>query len=392
MSDWFAIEEKLNKKRRFVWIWWAALPLLIVASLTIYSLLIKKELTTFNKTITVQKEKTPPDLIVKKEITIDKIISQPSNSSNYNMGKRVAPISETIIFNTNNNSKIEPIETNNITTYLPESIYLTSKTLGNLWKISLPIVEKIIESKLPKPNTKKPKLFSYEFGINLSPAMGIDAIKQNKSNWINHNYFSSIANSSSLGSGFNNGVHAQINIRKNWFIRQGIYSTTYSVYNNFDYTITEFTNTLVGKGITGYGPLNPSDYIHIQQSGKASIKYISLPLLVGNRTYINKNWGIESKIGVNVSRLWNAKGQIVNPTYLNLEDINSNNSIKKWNTGLSISSGVFIKTNNNLIFTVEPNFSTLLSSARSKDYPVKTRYYNYGINVNLNYILGGNKK
>ena len=392
MSDWFAIEEKLNKKRRFVWIWWAALPLLIVASLTIYSLLIKKDLTTFNKTITVQKEKTPPDLIVKKEITIDKIISQPSNSSNYNMGKRVAPISETIIFNTNNNSKIGPIETNNIRTYLPESIYLTSKTLGNLWKISLPIVEIIIESKLPKPNTKKPKLFSYEFGINLSPAMGIDAIKQNKSNWINHNYFSSIANSSSLGSGFNNGVHAQINIRKNWFIRQGIYSTTYSVYNNFDYTITEFTNTLVGKGITGYGPLNPSDYIHIQQSGKASIKYISLPLLVGNRTYINKNWGIESKIGVNVSRLWNAKGQIVNPTYLNLEDINSNNSIKKWNTGLSISSGVFIKTNNNLIFTVEPNFSTLLSSARSKDYPVKTRYYNYGINVNLNYILGGNKK
>ena len=392
MSDWFAIEEKLNKKRRFVWIWWAALPLLIVASLTIYSLLIKKDLTTFNKTITVQKEKTPPDLIVKKEITIDKIISQPSNNSNYNMGKRVAPISETIIFNTNNNSKIGPIETNNITTYLPESIYLTSKTLGNLWKISLPIVEKNIESKLPKPNTKKPRLISYEFGINLSPAMGIDAIKQNKSNWINHNYFSSIANSSSLGSGFNNGVHAQINIRKNWFIRQGIYSTTYSVYNNFDYTITEFTNTLVGKGITGYGPLNPSDYIHIQQSGKASIKYISLPLLVGNRTYINKNWGIESKIGVNVSRLWNAKGQIVNPTYLNLEDINSNNSIKKWNTGLSISSGVFIKTNNNLIFTVEPNFSTLLSSARSKDYPVKTRHYNYGINVNLNYILGGNKK
>lgn len=392
MSDWFAIEEKLNKKRRFVWSWWAALPLLIIASLTFYSLLIKKDLTTFNKTITVQKEKTPPDLIVKKEITIDKIISQPSNSSNYNMGKRVAPISETIIFNTNNNSKIGPIETNNIRTYLPESIYLTSKTLGNLWKISLPIVEIIIESKLPKPNTKKPKLFSYEFGINLSPAMGIDAIKQNKSNWINHNYFSSIANSSSLGSGFNNGVHAQINIRKNWFIRQGIYSTTYSVYNNFDYTITEFTNTLVGKGITGYGPLNPSDYIHIQQSGKASIKYISLPLLVGNRTYINKNWGIESKIGVNVSRLWNAKGQIVNPTYLNLEDINSNNSIKKWNTGLSISSGVFIKTNNNLIFTVEPNFSTLLSSARSKDYPVKTRYYNYGINVNLNYILGGNKK
>ena len=114
--------------------------------------------------------------------------------------------------------------------------------------------------------------------------------------------------------------------------------------------------------------------------------------MVGNRAYINKRNGIESKVGINVSKLWSAQGQVVNPTFLNLEEINSNNSIKNWNTGLSISTGWFYKPNNNLIFTVEPNFSMLLSSAKVKDYPVKTSYYNYGINLNLNYVIGGNNK
>ncbi len=393
MSDWFAIEEKLNNKKRFAWIWWAALPLLLVAGLSIYSLLIKKDSNTFTKKITVQKEKTTYDLIVKKDATNDKIVSQSFNSTNNIKTKTVTSFAKNNIYKLNKDSKIEITEANTAITNNPfESIYLISKSLGNIWKLSLPIVEKIKELELPKPNNKKPSRFSYEFGINVSPAMGIDAIKQNKNNWINHNYFSSIANSASFGSGFNNGVHGQVNIGKHWYIRQGIYSTTYSVNNDFNYTITDFPNVIVGRGITGYNPLNPSDYLHIQKISKASIKYISIPLLAGNRTYINKKWGIESKVGVNVSKLWCASGQTVNPTYLNLEDINSNNSIKKWNSSLSISTGVFIKTNNNLIFTVEPNFSTLLSSARVKDYPVKTRYYNYGLNVNLNYSIGGSKK
>ena len=46
---------------------------------------------------------------------------------------------------------------------------------------------------------------------------------------------------------------------------------------------------------------------------------------------------------------------------------------------------------NNLIFTVEPNFSTLIGSAQRKDYAVKTRKYNYGINLNVNYVLKGGK-
>ena len=36
MSDWFAIEEKLDKKRRFAWIGWAAVPLIIIVALSFY--------------------------------------------------------------------------------------------------------------------------------------------------------------------------------------------------------------------------------------------------------------------------------------------------------------------------------------------------------------------
>ena len=109
--------------------------------------------------------------------------------------------------------------------------------------------------------------------------------------------------------------------------------------------------------------------------------------MVGNRTYFTKNMGLETKAGITLSRLVGSTGKTINPTYLTLETIDSNNTIKKWNSGLTISTGLFYKTNNNLIFTLEPYFSTLLSSANTKDYPVKSRYYNYGINVNINYIL-----
>jgi hypothetical protein len=54
---------------------------------------------------------------------------------------------------------------------------------------------------------------------------------------------------------------------------------------------------------------------------------------------------------------------------------------------MSISTGLFYKTNKNLIFTFEPNFATMLVSANPKNNPVKTRYYNYGINLNVNYIF-----
>lgn len=390
MSDWFAIEEKLDKKRRFVWIWWAAIPLIIISGLSFY-------LTTFNKTNKLAATKP-----VKEVVSLEKPRAKSPDFADLS-DNNTEEVSPEIKTNKSSNSYKKNFVKNNVALVEEkqpednasknsfEQIIISSKSISMLWNYSILAIEKIKDIEVSKPSHKKTNLFSFEFGINVSPAMGLEAIKENKSNFINRSYFSSIAGSSSSGNGFNNGIHAQVNIGKNWYVRQGIYSTNYTVAHNYDYTITEGALATKNVGIT-YFPLNPSNYKHIKHEGKASIKYLSLPLMVGNRAYINKRSGIESKVGFNVSKLWSTQGQVVNPTFLNLEEINSNNSIKNWNTGLSISTGWFYKPNNNLIFTVEPNFSMLLSSAKVKDYPVKTSYYNYGINLNLNYVIGGNNK
>jgi hypothetical protein len=35
MSDWDIIADRLEKKRRFAWIWWAAIPLILISGLSI---------------------------------------------------------------------------------------------------------------------------------------------------------------------------------------------------------------------------------------------------------------------------------------------------------------------------------------------------------------------
>ncbi len=382
MTDWFAIEEKLDRKRRYIWMWWAALPLLIVSGLSLYSLLN----TSNNKDLT--QKSAPAKSIIKTENPADPEANtskhqQPIGKRNTSKYTYLAGKEYTISAKTEENS----------TSQLAfDNILLQSKQILYFWENPTPIVERIEGViPIPKKHSKKSKL-SFELGLNFAPSLGLDAISNNKSAFLNRSYLQNIAKSSSLGSGFNNGIHAQLNIGKKWFIRSGIYSSTYSVYHNYDFIITEAPNVTIGQGITYYIPLNPVDYRHIKQNGGTSLTYISIPLSIGNRIGFTKHWGLESKIGLSLSNLQKSGGQIINPTYLNLEDINSNNSIKKWNKGLAISSGVYYKTNNNLIFTVEPNYSTQLGSAQVKDYPVKTRFYNYGVNININYILGGKQK
>ena len=398
MSDWSAIEKKLDNKRRIAWIWWAALPLLIVAGLGLYSILkspstenLTRSHTTKNKTQNSERGIEKDKIIDNSNPIIDNSNSGPETETGNNKKTNT---------NTNPNSitpdnapvvNADDITTPVIETEIPinnfEPVNLESKHVKDLYTfILLPQPQMASDLMLKKPEVKKPSKISFELGVNLSPAAGLDAIKKNssKSNFIHKDYFSSIAGKSSSANGFNTGIHAQMNLGKHWYIRQGIYSSSYSVYHDYNHTIYSFPYVDETRGIFNYGPMFPET---VKYSGKSTIKYISLPLMVGNRTYFTKNIGLETKAAITLSRLTSSTGKTINPTYLTLETIDSNNTIKKWNSGLTISTGLFYKTNNNLIFTVEPYFSTLLGSANTKDYPVKSRYYNYGININVNYIL-----
>jgi hypothetical protein len=398
MSDWLLIEEKLNKKSRPIWIWWAAIPLLIIAGWSFYLLNIEKSENTspsISSIPTIQhkpfdslikKKESASGPIVNKEIEVKtKIQNSEHNfgakSPSYIPGPIVTPFKQQIGLFENNLPEMGQYEF---------GIFVIKEPIF-VWAIETPQVTYLPSIEFIRNNTKKSRPFSFEFGMSMAPAFGLDDLKANKSNFIHKSYFSSIANSSSLGGGANCGIHLQMNFGKHWFVRQGIYASNFSVSNNYNYTITE--GPMVNKlGIYDYFKLDPDKVEHIQFSGLSSIKYLTMPMSIGNRTYFNTKFGLESKVGLNIARLLTASGKTVNPTDLGLESINSNHSIKKWNSGLSISSGVFYKPNNSFIFTVEPNFTTLLSSARNNTYPIKAKYYNFGLNFNLNYVIGGMKK
>jgi hypothetical protein len=407
MSDWSAIEDKLNKKKRFAWLWWAAIPLLLIGSISFYALLNQDSSNNFVKQSEIKERKE----IVKENHVIDNSEpTTPSTSENLeikksgnrlNNSKKGVQVSEA---DNSNNQKTNKEKLFTEETDLAPVLIQPTVSNSNSSEIIEMFNKPVQFNKVPflnqtelagfltleKPKAPKKLNLAFEVGLNLSPAMGMDAIKENRSKMIHRSYFSSIAGSSSLGNGFNTGINAQVNLNKNWFIRSGLYSSNYSVYHNFNYTITEAPGiNAANDAIIGY-LLIPNE--KISYDGKSSIKYLSVPLQFGNRTYFSKAFGLESKLGFNFSRLVNASGQSVNPTFLNLEPINGNNSIRKWNSGVTISTGLFYKTKNNLIFTVEPNFSALLGSTKAKNYPVKTSYYNYGVNLNINYVLkGGNK-
>jgi len=407
MSDWSTIEDKLNKKRRFAWLWWAAIPLLLIGSISFYTFINHYQpisLTLHTKE-QLKQDLSSKNQTIENSATNSSQINNNSDIQNSNIDashplKSKAGHSQEISKSQTTNSDNPNSTNSNLPLPLISEISSYINLIDNIEMALKPVhFNKLIESNqtemagwlnLERPRNPKKLNLSFEFGLNISPAMGIDAIKDNRSKMIHRSYFSSIAGSSSLGNGFNNGLNAQVNLNKNWFLRSGLYSCNYSVYHNFNYSISEGP-AINNKNdvIIGYFPI-PTE--NISYNGKSSIKYLSLPVQFGNRTYFSKVFGLESKLGFNFSHLLSASGQSVNPTFLNLESINSNNSIRKWNSGVTISTGLFYKTKNNLIFTVEPNFSALLGSTKSKNYPVKTSYYNYGINLNINYVLKGGKK
>lgn len=393
LSDWNAIEARLDNRKRLAWFWWAAAGLLLVACVSFFTIYFssKSKTTIATKTIVVkdkniqQAEPSTNNKSEKSQIQLEsnpvkgaikKVENTSVNSSNY-----VNPVKEI----NNNFTSPELIQTtSNIEFVSLKSIFPVLFLFDNHFD---PKMVASLNLQRPEPlkiDDKESKL-SFEIGLNLSPALGKDAIRSNKDrlNWINSSYFNSIKGSSSIGNGFNSGLNLQINYGSKWYLRTGMYSTKYTSSKNYNYTINSFPN-VTNSGIQGYMPIAPET---VSYSGVSTIKFVSVPVLIGNRIVLKNSFGFESKLGLNISKYTQSSGKTVDPTYLLLTNTDGNNSIKKWNTGASVSVGLFYKTKNNLIFTVEPNFSTLTGSAYKKDYPVKTIFYNYGINLNVNYLI-----
>ena len=399
LSDWSAIEKKLDRKKRHVWIRWAAVLLIPLAAWILYKGFYSNKIKPVNK----ESNHIPVPEIISPGSTLpletEHIVPDENKSELNGSSETISPIQHKKITGNPVKKQVPLKSPEKENADSPQSEKFTIFKLASLMSpdiYSMPVQEEVQKAKdlglvYPLPtNHHKNHSFILEAGIHSAPlALGLDAIKENKGTLIHRAFFNDIAGSSSMGNGMNNGVHIQLGWHDSWFIRSGLYLTNYSVYHKYQYTITEAPRFNSKNEISDYVPIAPET---VSYSGNASIKYATVPLMAGKRIYLNNHLGIESRVGIQLSMLRSSEGYDVNPTYLNLESLNSNNSIRKWTAGMSAAAGVFYKTNNNLIFTVEPNYSTLLGSAKTSNYPVKTRLYNYGLNLNLNYILkGGNR-
>lgn len=386
LSDWYGIEKKLNiRKRRIIIFWFSVLIvfLLVVGGISFNYYYLKNE--NSSKIVIIDK----PNSEVKIKKPIDKILD--ISKLEY------ADKNKFILISKSNKQKFEEkivqdiSEKNFIPSYLP--IELKTRNITNIFNLKFEELSYVKNLNLKKflndKNNRKNKI-SFEIGINFSPAMGMETIKENKSmnKFINRTYFNSINGSSAFGNGMNNGLNAQINFKEKFYFRSGMYISSYNVHHNYNYTISEFANVDPKYGILSYLPTSPEIVKH---NGISKLKFLAIPVSLGNRAYINNNFGIESKIGFNFSKFLNSDGKSVNPTYLNLEDIDKSN-IRNWSKGYSVSIGIFYKSKRNFIFTIEPNYSSLIGSAYSKTYPVKNRLYNYGLNFNINYIINRGEK
>lgn len=379
LTDWYDIEKKLNqRKKRVIFLWLSVASLIFIGIFTIYFI------SNNNKTSGIK-------LTIKEPQNSEKILIHKSPINNYKDKLRKK---EKIVKQYKFDKSI-----NDIINIEQQDVLNTNYNVYQPLELSSKIIDDIFEFKTDEPQKaknlnlknltfikkEKQNKFSFETGINLSPAWGMEVIKENKTmnKFINRSYFNSISGSSSFGNGMNNGLNFQINYGKNLFLRTGLYLSSYSIYHNYNYTISEFPNVDPKYGILVYTNKLPES---IKHEGSSMVKFVAIPFAFGNRIFITPKFGFENKISINISRFASANGKSVNPTYLNLEDIKSQN-IRKWSNGYTLSAGMFYKSKRNFIFTIEPNYSSIIGSAYNKTYPVKTRLYNYGLNFNVNYII-----
>ncbi|NUM31964.1 MAG: outer membrane beta-barrel protein [Bacteroidetes bacterium] len=380
LSDWNIIEKKLNRRKRiFIFYWSSITLLLLIGSFVLYNSATKNYKEYNLKTENLRTFKKPIEKnTLNKEIENKIVLKYPKTEKNNKNSNLNSIATET--YNSNEQKSNIGIE------YI--QLDLISKFVSDLYNFNMSSIEKSKILNLNKPiyNSNKSNCkFSIEIGVNFSPSIGMEAIKENAkmNKFINHSYFNAIAGSSSFGNGMNNGLNMQINYNKKWFISSGINFKEYSVYHSFDYTISEFPNVDILQGILKYLPKSPEN---VKYEGKGLLKFINIPLLFGYRHYFTPSLGIESKTGINLSKFSTGQGKSVNPTYLHLEDYSREN-IRNWSKGYTLSTGIFYKSKRNFIFTLEPNYSSMIGSAYKKSYPVKNRLYNYGLNFNINYII-----
>ncbi len=416
-SDWAMIEKRLKRRKSRIYALWFFLALSVC---TTSALFVVNQINSKTTPILTQQEKnidTPtlnhPNNTTTERLTDDFESAESITSNDTSPVEPLELASSDPSILSKNNQRLQPSTSN---TKLPEAKALVqdleSSIRQAIKKSHIPLVV-ALESKAPNfvfdaiygsaplwlnqdnvivQSNSKPSHLAYdkshwETGISFTPSLSsnISGVNKDLSGFINKSYNTFVANSESATFGNTFGFNAQYHPKGRFFYSSGLYITQRAEQVDYNYTITEGVIKTDNKTLDYY-TLDPRAYVDVNYKGSNSYHFIEIPLNIGYKQPISRNFELRTQVGISYLSLLNSSGQKGNFTTLRLDDLSTLN----FNTNhiaANLKSGLYYNRPR-ITLGLEPMIGMNLTNLQNRSTSaILDKPYSYGINLTTNLKL-----
>ena len=416
-SDWAIIEKRLKRRKSRIYALWFFLALSVC---TTSALFVVNQINSKTTPILTQQEKnidTPtlnhPNNTTTERLTDDFESAESITSTDTSPVEPLELASSDPSILSKNNQRLQPSTSN---TKLPEAKALVqdleSSIRQAIEKSHIPLVV-ALESKAPNfvfdaiygsaplwlnqdnvivQSNSKPSHLAYdkshwETGISFTPSLSskISGVNKDLSGFINKSYNTFVANSESATFGNTFGFNAQYHPKGRFFYSSGLYITQRAEQVDYNYTITEGVIKTDNKTLDYY-TLDPRAYVDVNYKGSNSYHFIEIPLNIGYKQPISRNFELRTQVGISYLSLLNSSGQKGNFTTLRLDDLSTLN----FNTNhiaANLKSGLYYNRPR-ITLGLEPMIGMNLTNLQNRSTSaILDKPYSYGINLTTNLKL-----
>ena len=416
-SDWAIIEKRLKRRKSRIYALWFFLALSVC---TTSALFVVNQINSKTTPILTQQEKnidTPtlnhPNNTTTERLTDDFESAESITSTDTSPVEPLELASSDPSILSKNNQRLQPSISN---TKLPEAKALVQDLVSSIRqaieKSHIPLVV-ALESKAPNfvfdaiygsaplwlnqdnvivQSNSKPSHLAYdkshwETGISFTPSLSskISGVNKDLSGFINKSYNTFVANSESATFGNTFGFNAQYHPKGRFFYSSGLYITQRAEQVDYNYTITEGVIKTDNKTLDYY-TLDPRAYVDVNYKGSNSYHFIEIPLNIGYKQPISRNFELRTQVGISYLSLLNSSGQKGNFTTLRLDDLSTLN----FNTNhiaANLKSGLYYNRPR-ITLGLEPMIGMNLTNLQNRSTSaILDKPYSYGINLTTNLKL-----
>lgn len=414
-SDWARIEKRLKRRKNRIYALWLFLALSVC---TTSALLVVNQINSKTTPTITQQEKN----IDSPRTNLDLQESHPAKSTE-TLESEVS--SKTEVANTLNptnqsNSIEDPQEyhTTDAETKIPiteNSVFESEQTIAQEFEQTIESTPLHQQSKSPEfifedifgstplwvnqdkvivqsLSNSKPSHLAYdkshwETGISFTPSLSskISGTNKDLSGLINRNYDRFVASSESAAFGNTFGFNAQYHPKGRFFYSSGLYLTQRTEQVNYDYTITEnfFPTNKINER---YFDLDPRAYVDVNYTGSNSYHFIEIPLNIGYKQPLSRNFELRTQVGVSYLSLLSSSGKKGNFETLFLDNL-SNLNFNTNHIAANLKSGLYYHRPR-LAIGLEPMIGMNLTNLQNKSTSaILDKPYSYGINLTTNIKL-----